>query len=332
MDYFDVPVVVFFFKREEKTIKVIERISEIKPKRLYLISDGPRNDEEATRVRICRELVEAAITWNCEIIKNYAEENKGVYDRIGLGAKWVLSREEYAIFLEDDNLPNKSFFWFCREMLVKYKNDSRILWICGTNYLGKYQPEDQSSYVFTKHMLPCGWASWANKFSKYYDGDMKLWDNTYVRKRVLKEFSYRPLAKQMYSLWEGMYRKIKSGEKPGTWDHQMSFTQRSQNLFAVVPKFNLIENIGVDLDSEHGGTSYKNKMTQRFCGIPTFELEFPLTHPQGFFIDKKFEAKNDKIICLPISYRIKGSIIMLIKKAFGMDVYMSFKQQFNVKK
>ncbi len=320
MNSFDIPVVLFFFKREEKTVRIIKRLSEIKPSKLYLIADGPRNDDEKIRVIKCREDVERAITWNCEVIKNYAEENKGVYDRIGLGAKWVLEREESAIFLEDDNLPDHSFFPFCKEMLSRYKDDSRVLWICGTNYLEKCAPSDGASYVFTKHMLPCGWASWADKFPKYYDGEMKLWKNEYIKKRVEKEVEYKPLSKQLMQTWNSVNYQFSTLGKPLSWDGQMSFTLRSQNLYGIVPKYNLIENIGVDSDSEHGGTSLSNKMTKRFCDIKTYPLEFPLVHPEGFLTDSDFEKKTAKIITLPIDYRIKGTLIRLLKILLRKDV------------
>ena len=76
--------------------------------------------------------VEFLINWDCEVIKNYAKENRGVYQNIGEGARWVFEREEKAIFLEDDNLPETSFFRFASEMLEKYETAPEVLWICGT--------------------------------------------------------------------------------------------------------------------------------------------------------------------------------------------------------
>lgn len=328
MNCFDIPIVLFFFKRDIKTVQVVRRIAKIKPAKLYLIADGPRNHDEEIGVNQCRKSVEEAITWDCEVIKNYTDQNVGIYNRIGLGAKWVLEKEEHAIFLEDDNLPDLTFFPFCKELLEKYKNDNRILWICGTNYLEKYNPSDGASYVFTKHMLPCGWASWANKFPKYYDGEMQLWQNEYVRKRVKKEIEYAPLAKQLMRNWEAVDYQFKTYGKPVSWDYQMSFTQRSQNLYAIVPKNNLIENIGVDIDSEHGGTTLKNKMTKRFCGIKTYPIEFPLKHPLGFMTDIIFEKRTANIITLPLEYRIKGYIIDTIKSLLGVNSNISIRNIF----
>ena len=327
MEYFDIPVVLFFFKREEKTVKVVNQIRKVKPKRLYLIADGPRNEEELFRTKECRRRVEQAIDWECEVVKDYAETNQGVYDRIGLGAKRVFKHEECAIFLEDDNLPDVSFFYFAKEMLEYYKDDTRVLWICGTNYLEQYQPKDGASYVYTKHMHPCGWASWGKKFVKYYDGGMTLWQTDYIKERLKKEINYRPLARHLIDKWNMVDSQIRMDGKPASWDWQMSFTQRVHNLYAVVPKYNLIENIGVDADSEHGGTSMRNKMTRRFCGIKKFSLEFPIIHPPAFLTDNEFELKTSKIITPPLNYIIKSELIKFVKRLLGKNIYKPFKEE-----
>ena len=157
---FDIPVVLFLFKRIDKPLLVLDRISKVRPKKLYLLSDGGRNHDEHQEVELCRLKIAQAVDWDCEIIKRYASENIGVFENIAGGAKWVFEREKYAIFLEDDNLPEISFFYFCEKLLKHYEDDKRVFWICGTNYLEKYEPVDGSSYLFNKNMMPCGCASW----------------------------------------------------------------------------------------------------------------------------------------------------------------------------
>lgn len=319
MEQFEIPITLFFFKRQEKTLQVLERISLVKPKKLYLISDGPRNEEEKERVYQCRKKIEERIVWDCEVIKNYAEVNKGVYDRIGLGAKWVLEKEKFAIFLEDDNLPEITFFQFCKEMLQRYKDDTRVLWICGTNYLKEYTPDDGSSYVFTKLMLPCGWASWESKFNKFYDGNLELWNDPYIKKRIHLEYDYKPLLKQNIREWNIESRRIIEGEKPLSWDHQMSFTQRVHGLYAIVPKYNQITNIGVDADATHNGTSFDHIMTRRFCGLKTKPITFPLVHPKVVLCDTQFERLTAKIITRPPLHRFKASISNMLKRVLNVD-------------
>lgn len=316
MEQFDIPVVVFFFKRAEKTALVIDQIAKVRPKKLYLISDGPRNEAEAADVLACRKHVEERITWPCDVIRNYAEANKGVFDRIGLGAQWVLSQESSAIFLEDDNLPELSFFPFCKEMLTRYQDDDRVLWVCGTNYLREYEPEDGSSYVFTHHMLPCGWASWGHKFGKYYQGDLRLLDDPFVVRRIKLENSDKSLGRQDMRNWIRERRRILSVGRANSWDYQMSFTLRLHGLYGIVPKFNQIQNIGVDEHSIHGGTSFENIMTQRFCGLPTKILNFPLVHPKVVWVDATFERLTANVIRFPIRYRFKGFLNRVLKRLF----------------
>lgn len=334
MDFFDIPIVLFSFKRIEKILLVLEKISYIKPCKLYLISDGGRTPEEHILVEEVRRQVEVNINWECELIKRYAPYNIGVYENIAGGVKWVFEQEDKAIFLEDDNLPELSFFPFCKELLDRYKDDTRVLWICGTNYLKEYEPINGSSYMVTKNMMPCGWASWSSKFLKYYDGELDLWKDPYIRERIKTEPVYKPLMKQDMSNWDQEVNRKEKNGKFASWDYQMSFTQRVHGMYAIVPKYNQITNIGVDLDSIHGGTSFNNVMTRRFCGLPTRSLDFPLIHPKALLINDDFELKIAKIITLPWLMRFKIKISIILKRIFKINSDVSlittFKKKFKI--
>ena len=310
MERFDIPVVLIIFKRE-KAVEVLKRIAAVRPKKLYLLADQGRNDEEREQVRRCREAVENAINWDCEVIKNYAEENRGVYGNIALGAKWVFEREKWAIFLEDDNLPETTFFPYCWELLHRYEGDTRILWICGTNYLGKYEPEDGSSYVFTRHMLPCGWASWADKFNKFYDGDLKLVDDSIVVKKVRKNYYNSYIFRQYQRCWTSERRRILRGCTPASWDYQIDFAIKANGLFGIAPASNQITNIGVDEFSIHGGISLDLIMTKRFCEVRSYALEFPLRHPTTVLVDGEFERKTARIVSYPLRVRARNLIVKI---------------------
>jgi hypothetical protein len=319
---------LFFFRRKDKILQIIERLSQIKPEKIYLISDGPRDENEKKQVNECRAAVESCISWECKIIKNYASVNQGVYDRIGLGAKWVFEREEKAIFLEDDNLPELTFFQFCEELLNVYGDDDRIFWICGTNYLEEYEPEDNASYVFTKHLLPCGWASWATKFNKYYDGELELLEENYVYKRLKNSYINKALFKQQKYSFDRTKFLLKNNKRSCSWDYQMAFSIRYNSLYGISPKVNQIKNIGVDEFSEHGGTSFNNIMTKRFCGMDSFRLEFPLTHPKSVMPDSEYEKRVGKIILLPWNLRLLKAVARFLKPIIGLGEFDSTKEWF----
>lgn len=318
---FEIPIVLFVFKRFDKIIPIVERLAEVKPKKVYIIADGPRDDSDIEAVRKCREQIEEQIDWPCTIVKNYSEGNRGVYANIGKGAAWVFEREEEAIFLEDDNLPEITFFRFCHEMLERYKDDERILWICGTNYLENYQ--SKYSYVFSRHMLPCGWASWKKKFLKYYDGELDSLNNVKKRLEIRKNYESKKFYRYDRQRWMAEFDRIKKGQRPISWDYQMSFSIRLNGLYGVVPTMNVIENIGVDENSIHGGKSMDNIMTKRFCGMKAIPINFPLIHPDVVKLDKDFEKKILKIILPPLSSRIKKTISNMIKRVFKLDYKFS---------
>lgn len=311
-DNFLIPIVIFIFKRKNTLSKIVDVLRQVKPAKVYIIADGPRNMDEIDDVNECRKEIEKLINWDCSIIKNYASSNRGVYKNIGEGAKWVFNLEKEAIFLEDDNLPHVSFFKYCELLLQKYVSEEKVLWINGTNYLGDY--DSPYSYVFTQHLLPCGWASWSNKFLKYYDGNLDLMEYNDNLKMIKYSYVKKSLFRQQRYLLRLEKKRIVTGKDPISWDYQMDFSLKFHNLYGISPRVNLINNIGVDNFSIHGGNSIENVMTSRFCGIKEKEIIFPLIHPSKVQIDSDYEKKIGKILLYPIITRVRIFIVSRVKK------------------
>lgn len=330
---FNTPIVFFIFKRTEKSVQIMNQIARVKPRKLYIIADEGRNDEEKKLAAQCREAVEECVTWDCELIKNYAVENKGCFDRIGLGALWVFSQESQAIFLEDDNFPEETFFPYCEEMLSRYKNDDRVMWVCGTNYLEDYHCENGASYVFTRHMHPCGWASWSEKFIKYYDAYFENFTSQNLKK-IKSEYTNQKLYKNDLKHWKiERVNKEKQG-RYCSWDYQMCFSLRYFNKVGIVPCKNQIRNIGVDNFSIHGGSSFDNIMTQRFCGMDSLPMKFPMIHPEKVEIDDTFEALVDEIVIVPVDYKrkIKRLIPNLVRLILRVPAGVTTRQFLKIRK
>ena len=324
------PIVLFLFKRSSTLPQIIARIKEYLPTKIYLIADGPRNTSENSLVLSTRSKALELIDWDCEVIENYVNENHGVYDRIGKGANWVFEREDRAIFLEDDNLPESTFFKYCDTLLDQYEDNPKIAWICGTNYLEDSSYIGEESYYYTRHLLPCGWASWSKKFRSYYDGELETLNNysvqrmseTYIDKRLFKqELHYIYLTKFL----------LNNSPKSASWDRQMIFSIRSKLLYGIAPKYNQIKNIGADELSTHGGTNLKKEMTFRFCERSTFPLQFPLTSPTEIKINKVFERKIGSIILQPFNTRILFFIGRIIKIFLRLPKHQSLTYYFKRK-
>ncbi len=321
---FDIPVVIFLFKRLDTLERIFSRLAEVRPSKLYLIADQGRNNAERVAAAEVRRGVDALITWDCEVIRNFSDENRGVYGNIAMGAKWVFEREPMAIFLEDDNLPSISFFPFCAEMLSRYRDVNEILWVCGTNYLSRYEAPGHASYVFTRQLMPCGWASWADKFLSCYDFDLdKLTSED--KRRARGTYRVRRLyLQQLFNVEYEKAFKARTG-RYYSWDYHMAWTLRTGGFYGIGPSVNLIENIGVDDRSEHGGTNLALDMTNRFCSMNGYELSFPLVHPEMLEVDRRYEKLIEQKLLYPIRDYFGVLVKLMAHHLIGFPPDLSFR-------
>lgn len=323
-----VPVVLIIFKRLYTMERIIERVRTYSPEKVYILADGGRNDDEHIECEKCRREVEQLINWDCEIVRRYADHNIGVYQNIGEGAKWVFQREKKAIFLEDDNLPEYTFFDYCEQLLDRYENNDKVLWICGTNYLEKF--DSKYSYMFTQHMLPCGWASWSEKFLRYYDGELA--DISSNMKRFKKSYwigshFYFSLFQNRKASVERTRYLIETNKQRASWDYQMCYSVRSNDLVGVSPCVNQIKNIGVDEYSIHGGTKMTRAL-EKYCGMNTQIMEFPLRHPESVELDVSYEKKVAKWLSPSfIVTIIRFGPVLWAKNILGIRKYDSLKEK-----
>jgi hypothetical protein len=161
------PVALFVFNRTGTTSKVFEAIANVRPSRLLLIADGPRPGKagETEACMSVREIV-SRVDWPCEVSRDFADSNLGCQERMISGLNWVFSLVEEAIIFEDDCLPDPSFFRFCQELLERYRGDSRVASISGTNLVSEYS-NTESSYFFSRLGGNWGWATWRSEWERY---------------------------------------------------------------------------------------------------------------------------------------------------------------------
>ncbi len=286
----DIPVAFLIYRRPDVTRRVFAAIAAARPRWLYVIADGPRGESEAARCAETRAIVEA-VDWPCEVFTNYAETNLGLKRRISSGLDWVFAHEEQAIILEDDCLPDPTFFRFCAELLERYRDDERIMQIAGTNLLrSAYRP--QASYFFTAYMHIWGWATWRRAW-QHYDVTMSQWADPQARERVLSQFD-NPAERQYFrDTWDRVYRG-----QVNTWDYQWSFICRARNGLSIMPCHNLISNIGFGPEATH--TLVKNRVT----ALPTQPMSFPLQHPASVARDVEADRLLSRVTLLkPPLYR-----------------------------
>ena len=119
------PVAFIIFKRPEETQRVFAEIRKVKPAKLLVVADGPRLDRpgEDLQCAAARAIIDR-VDWECEVLRNYADTNLGCRDRVSSGLDWVFDTVEEAIIIEDDCLPDPTFFRFAEELLERYRDES----------------------------------------------------------------------------------------------------------------------------------------------------------------------------------------------------------------
>lgn len=275
----ETPVVFLVFNRPDTTAKVFESIRQAKPRQLFVVADGPRLNYpgEAEKCAATRAIVDQGVDWECEVLKDYAEENLGLKWRVSTGLDWVFATVEEAIILEDDCVAHPSFFPFCQELLAKYRHDERVMMINGTNILGTWKADHQS-YHFSYFGSCWGWASWRRAW-QYYDVEMKLWTDQEAQQRIRDVIVDEQQYRKCWEFFEATYY-----ERANSWAYRWFFARLCQSGLLITPAVNLIANIGFNQE----GTNTK-KDIKGVGNLPTAEISFPLQHPACVAVDRQYD-------------------------------------------
>lgn len=279
----ETPVVFFVFKRPHTTQRVFNVIRQLKPKNLFVVADGPRigNHYDYQKCKEVRKIIEN-VDWDCQILKNYSEINMGLKKRFSSGLDWVFSNVEKAIILEDDCLPDPSFFQFCEEMLDLYEYDKRVFSITGHNHLGAWKTKRQD-YHFSYYFNCWGWATWKRVW-ELYDVDMKAWMETEVKERVRDV-----IADERQFVNRAKLLDLTCAGKVDTWDYQFFFLCLMQSGFTITPSTNLISNIGFGEDATNTKNRNDNRIENKINS-----LTFPIRHPLSITVDREYDYRRYK--------------------------------------
>jgi hypothetical protein len=221
------------------------------------------------------------VDWPCQIIRNFSDINLGCGRGVSSAVTAALAEFEEVIILEDDCVPEPTFFRYAQEMLERYRDDPRVMLVGGT-CLTKFTPEFPYSYAFTRYTPIWGWATWRSAW-KLYDFKLRLWPE--VRDAGLVRYLIRD--RREADFWNGKFNEV-FNHKLDTWDYQWCFSLLIHQGLAAYPVTNQIRNIGED------GVHYKGKSSM--LNTPTGQLVFPLRHPPIVYChaarDKEIAARS----------------------------------------
>ncbi len=274
-DAIQTPVLLVIFKRPQLTRRAIRAIAAARPATLLIAADGPRGDFEAALCEEARAVI-SEVDWPCTVITNFSDTNLGCGVRMHTAITWAFTLSEEVIILEDDCVPNPSFFSFCEELLAYYRTDERVMHVSGNNFVGS-KSLNPYSYYFSKYTHAWGWATWRRAW-QHFDWSMRQWPE--LRDAGLLETCCRDPYER--DLWRSTFDQMHQGA-PDVWDYQWNFACWSQSGLVVIPSVNLVSNIGFGDDATH------TKSESGVLSLPTFAMD-EIHHPPFVVRDESADA------------------------------------------
>lgn len=278
MPEFTTPVAFFIFNRPKPTRRVFEEIRKAAPGRLFVIADGPREDraEEEAHCAETRAVIEQ-VDWPCRVSRNFSDQNLGVGRRVSSGLDWVFQQVEQAIVLEDDCLPEQSFFPFCQTLLERYRERDDVMMISGTNDLLSWKASEQS-YGFGLLGSIWGWATWRRAW-RHYDFHLSNWPSKRERERLTEVLRDPAMVNFRASRLD-----LVAGGEVDTWDYQWSHARVLRGGLCATPARNLISNIGFGPLATH--TINSRNLS---ANMPRRPLSRPFRSPNPPCLDRDFD-------------------------------------------
>ena len=264
----DTPVLLIGFNRPELLQRVIDRLREVRPRSVFLAVDGPRtmHPDDLGRVQHVRDCANQ-LDWDCDVQTLFREENLGCGRAVSGAITWFFSHVDAGIILEDDILPDRSFFPYAEELLDRYRDDQRVIGVSGSSYLPPDVTTTHDSYRFSIIPNIWGWATWSDRWDRY-QFDIQGWRRRLPSRRLWHWVHHSPWA---FAFWSAQFDLV-GRHRIDTWDLQLVAAAMATGGLTATPNTNLVENIGWGEGSTH---------TQRVPRHlqPVQSVEFPLRHP-----------------------------------------------------
>lgn len=261
-------LLVMTFNRHSTLAQLLAILKQYPPSRLYIVQDGPRANNAADHANCwqVRQMVEA-LEMPCSIKLKLNPTNLGPMHAQKAALDWFFEQEEEGIVLEDDCIPDPSFFRFSAELLAKYRHDSRVMWISGDNFERGIRTVKES-YYFSRFPHCWGWASWRRVWQGY-DLLITAWPQAKEDGLLSRVFQHQ----EEREYWTNIFDKSFAG-KIRSWDYRMTFHIWKSNGLCILPVTNLIRNIGF----QELATNCSND-PHGVADLPTYPINFPLLHP-----------------------------------------------------
>ena len=262
-------VLLLLYKRPETTVHVINALKIVKPKLIYISINIPPTNKSHENFENYKKVLRLVkeIDWKCELKIKKRKKHLSSYNSYKNAIKWFFKNEKEGIILEDDTVPNKSFFIFCDRLLKKYRHNNQIVQICGTSFINRKKIV-KDSYIFSNYSLGWGYATWRRSINEY-DEQMKDWPEIKKKKKLLKIINNKGFLYYWTIKFDAQYKN-----KSKHWDERWLYSNWKNKKLSIIPKKHLVKNIGMGISATHTKTKHW------YSNLKTQEMKYINKHPK----------------------------------------------------
>lgn len=277
------PVAFFIYNRPRLTERTFAAIRAYQPEILFIFSDGPKeNTADQVNVVASRKICEE-VDWPCNVIRFQSTRNQGCRESITQGLAKIFAQVQECIILEDDCLPDPTFFIYCSTLLEQYRDNNRVMSI-GGHKPAQINTISENSYFYSKYPSSWGWATWRRAYLGF-DPSLKSWS---------VDRNYRWLSNYLGSdasarYWSYMFEQGQRGKD--YWDYAWAYHCWRQNGLAIRAAKNLIFNIGFGTDA-----TITTDPTHPFALNSAEAMPFPMHHPETVGLCNRIDTEIEDLL------------------------------------
>ena len=261
----DIPILLIGYQRTETIATILDSAVKNGVSTVLVSIDAPRivNARSLENSQKLRDIVSSYDTKFDFMETRFLETNLGCALHVLKSIDWAFERVSELIILEDDCLPSDGFFNFVKEGLLVMRNQPEISLICGT----QHAPSNlfDRRYYKSKFALTWGWATTRSKWGEIKSGMAGIKNPVPLH---LHDFNPERIYWQ-----EGSRRAIEGFVD--VWDTPLVNYLFTSEKFSLLPKSNLVSNVGNDSFATHMRGEKKwlfKEVTEYHCAPPVEAL------------------------------------------------------------
>jgi len=245
-----IPVLVTSFVRPNFLMSILEIVEKRSDVDIYFATDGPRNNDDKIKINKCLSIIkQSKFKFNSKNML-VREQNYGTKLGIKNNIDWFFSKNELGIVLEDDCLPDDTFFDSIFEGLKIHKKSSKYMSVSGSDYFPINLNQSKTFFRDSNFPMVWGWGSWSEKWNLY---KLDIPDsNIIVNKTARKIYGGKnSLEKILFvDVFKKRFLEVNAG-LINTWDYSLMASMWRNDMMSLQSNYNKIINLGFGKDAAH---------------------------------------------------------------------------------